>query len=114
MKLLVYVAGPYSHPDPVENTHAACTVGTELFDTGVILPIVPHLSMLFHAIAPRQYEDWLELDLEIVRRCDAVFRMEGESPGADREVAYAKKHRIPVFETRYELIAHQRMMSEPL
>lgn len=35
--------------------------------------------------------------LQTPRRCDALYRMEGDSPGADREVEFANMHNIPVF-----------------
>jgi hypothetical protein len=43
------------------------------------------------------YETWLEMCFVQLSRCDALFRMAGESAGADREVAFAKERGIPVF-----------------
>jgi hypothetical protein len=51
------------------------------------------------------YEDWLAFGLELVERADAVVRIPGESPGADREVAHAVAKEIPVFFGVEELIA---------
>jgi hypothetical protein len=59
-------------------------------------PICPHDSLLLDLIFPLPYGVWLAYSLELVRRCDVVYRMEGESPGADKEVAFAKKLGIPV------------------
>jgi len=97
MKPLVYVAGPYTEPDPVENTRAAFDAGSRLLDTALVVAYVPHMSMFWHFLHPRPYADWLELDLEIVDRCDALLRLPGKSPGADREVERAQRRGIPVF-----------------
>lgn len=97
-KPLVYISGPYTFPDPAENTHRAIRAATELLDSGLVIPVVPHLTMFWHTITPRPYETWLELDLEMVARCDAVLRLPGESPGADRECAHAEALGILVFD----------------
>lgn len=96
---VVYLAGPYSYPDPVENVHRAVKIAADLLDSGGCIPVVPHLSMTWHLIAPRPYEDWLAYDLHIMRRCDAVYRYSGESAGADAEVEEAMRLGIPVFDT---------------
>jgi hypothetical protein len=41
-------------------------------------------------VAPRPYQDWLNLDFEWLKVCDCVLRLEGESKGADQEVELAK------------------------
>lgn len=92
---VVYVAGPYSS-DPVGNTRAACELFHQLFDLG-FAPIIPHLSMLLDFHKPRPWEDWMELDLPIVARSQAVYRMPGPSRGADCETAHAAALGIPVF-----------------
>lgn len=99
MKPLVYVAAPYSAPDPVANTNAAIQVAANLLDTGLCAPIVPHLTLLFHLVTPRPYEVWLDYDLEVLARCDALLRLPGQSSGADGEVAFALEQDIPVFTT---------------
>lgn len=95
MKPLVYIAGPYSHPDPCENTHAAVMVADRILE--FCWPVVPHLSHFWHTMSPKPYPLWLELDLAIMARCDAVLRFGGESSGADAEVAAALKAGQPVF-----------------
>lgn len=100
---VLYVAGPYTS-DPVGNTRVACTLFHELFDMGYA-PIIPHLSLFLDFVKPRTWEDWMVLDLPIVSKCDAVFRMLGESKGADMEVAFAKSIGTPVLYTREELRA---------
>ena len=102
---LVYIAGPYTHPDPVANTNAVIAVASELIDEGLVTPLVPHLTLLWHLVAPRPLDFWYAYDVALLRRCDALFRIEGVSSGADMEVEFAATHRIPVFTGRDELNA---------
>jgi hypothetical protein len=103
-KPLVYVAGPYTHPDPVENTHKAIRAGIALQETGLCAIIIPHLSMLAHVVSPRPPSFWYELDLDQIAHADALYLLPGESWGADREVERAHELDIPVFEQHHELM----------
>lgn len=100
---LVYIAAPYSKPDPVANTHKAIRTANELVDAGLVTPHVPHLTHVWHLVTPRPIDFWYEYDLALLRRCDAVLRIDGESTGADGEVAYAEKVGIPVFRSVADL-----------
>jgi hypothetical protein len=100
-KLLVYVAGPYSATTlegVEENCCRARDVGVELAKCGpTVGPIIPHqLGRGIEVIG--DYEYWCELTLELMRRCDVVYAMQGweNSKGARREVAEANKLGIPV------------------
>jgi hypothetical protein len=94
---LVYLAGPYSSPDPVLNTHTVVEIASRLVDEGLVTPTVPHLTLLWHVIQPRELDFWYEYDLALVARCDAVLRLPGASTGADKETAFAESRGIPVF-----------------
>ncbi len=94
-KLWVYVSGPYTKDDPVVNTRAALDAGTLILNAGHV-PIIPHLSLLWHLIYPRPWGDWIEYDLELIKRCDVLVRLPGESRGADLEVAFAERLQIPI------------------
>lgn len=102
MKYLVYIAGPYTDPDPIENTHKAIVVAARILDRGGV-PFIPHLSMLWHLVDPRPIEFWYAYDLEILARCDIVFRIPGASTGADAEVVEAERLGIPVVFSMDEL-----------
>lgn len=103
---MVYVAGPYSSPDPVANTHETVHRASEMIDDGKVTPVVPHLTLLWHLVAPRtDVEFWYAYDLAILARCDAVLRLDGASTGADREVAFAEEIGKPVFTSKAELYA---------
>lgn len=91
----VYIAGPYSS-DPVENTKRAVLFGAHIRDKYNVRTFVPHFSHFEEQLAPKPYERWLEIDLDWLPLCDVLFRMPGESSGADAEVAAASLAGIPV------------------
>ncbi|MDE2104094.1 MAG: DUF4406 domain-containing protein [Patescibacteria group bacterium] len=100
----VYIAGPYSTGDCVQNSHEAMEVWEQLRSLGFI-PFCPHWSLIQHLVIPLEYEQWLAFDFEWILRCDALLRLPGESSGADREVAFCKAHGIPMFETVTAIMA---------
>lgn len=96
-KPVVYVAGPYTKPDPIENIHVVSHLAVKMIDDGVVTPVVPHMTMLLHLVAPRPVQYWYDYDLEVMARCDAVLRVPGESTGADAEETAAYAQGLPVF-----------------
>lgn len=111
MKKLIYIAAPYTNPDPVANTGFAIWTAQALVDLG-FTPVIPHLNLLWHLLQPHPPEFWYAYDLEILARCDALLRIGGESPRADKEVEYAKEHSIPVFYAIKELQDYDQGKSE--
>ena len=106
----VYVAGPITSGNPFENMLSALAVGQELIEAG-FAPYVPHLTVYWdklHNPGENTWETWLEIDLPWVSKADAVLRLPGESPGADREVALAYKLGIPVYSSVPNLLAGTR------
>lgn len=104
MTPLVYIASPYTHPDPVENTHHVLKLATELYECCDCIPVVPHLTLLWNLVTPRPVDFWYGYDLAVMCRCDAVYRTGGTSVGADREVEIAGRNGIPVFTDRAALV----------
>lgn len=100
---LVYIAGPYTKPDPVENTRRAIEVGEAIEHNLVTNVFIPHLSLLWHIVSPAPIERWYERDHAVLARCDALYRMEGESLGADMEVEFARERGIWVFTDMAEM-----------
>ena len=93
----VYIAGPYTTGDTMANIRTACSYGDIVARRGHA-PMVPHLSGFMEAIYPQGYETWMRIDLAWLAVADAVIRIPGHSPGADREVDEARRLGIPVFE----------------
>jgi len=96
-KPLVYVAGPITG-DPWGCVRQATEIAA-ILDFLNCHAYLPQLSILHEIVAPEPYEHWIEHGLAMVERCDGVWRIPGESPGADREVEHAHQLGIPVFFT---------------
>lgn len=96
---LIYLAGPYTEPDPVENTHRMLRIADALLDAG-FTPLIPHLTFAWHLVSHKRYETWLDYDRELLAHCDVVLRVPGYSNGATRETQYADELGIPVIRPR--------------
>jgi len=93
---LVYIAGPYTESDPEQNVKNAIDTAEKVLAAGMI-PFIPHLSHYWHLRYEHPWETWLQIDGEVLRRCDAVLRIPGKSAGAEHEIQTAKILWIPVF-----------------
>ena len=98
----IYVSGPYSG-NAVKGTRDAILAAEKLKRHGH-LPFVPHLSLLWDLVCPSSYSEWIDYDLAWVCACDALLRLPGESPGADREVEVAKSNDKPIYYSIEEII----------
>jgi len=96
---LVYVAGPLSRPDnpdecDPEKIAAACRAAHEVLEAGFAV-YLPHL-WAHEAVVKRPAAEWLRQDFAVIERCDFLYRMPGQSAGADREVQHAREHHVVV------------------
>lgn len=91
----VYLAWPYSSGVPGWNVQVAINQADLLIRLGYA-PLVPHLSHYIHDQFPQPYEVWMEICLAWIPCSQAVYRLPGESPGADRECELAASLGIPV------------------
>lgn len=109
-RLKIYVASPISNggkanpEERLENVRLAIALFLRLVDMG-LAPVLPALTEYVEIVSGQRlpHATWMAIDLPWVRSCDALFRMAGESTGADIEVAEAKRCSIPVFYTVDEL-----------
>lgn len=101
-KFKVYIAGPYTKGDVGINVRNAMDVCNKLINLGII-PFCPHLMHFQNISYPQSYETWLEYDIEWLKQCDIILRLNGESDGADYEVTVAEHRDMPVFYTIEEL-----------
>jgi hypothetical protein len=88
MKQLIYIASPYTQGDVAVNVATQLDAAHRIMDAGH-LPFAPLLSHFLHLHRARPYEDWVQLDLDLLRKMDALLRLPGESSGADGEVKRA-------------------------
>lgn len=107
----IYVSGPLTRGDVLGHVRDAILAGLALRD-GHCVPIIPHLFALAELVAPRSYDYWLEWDLALLARCDALLRLPGPSRGADIEVLHARELGIPVFHSLAGAIAWATAMDE--
>ena len=98
----IYVAGPYTKGDVVENVHKAIMTGNNLRALGHT-PFIPHLTHFWHFIIQHDIEYWYAYDMEWLEQCEALFRIAGESKGADLEVARARELGLPVYTSFLEI-----------
>lgn len=78
-----------------QGNYVAKTLGHVVF--------IPHLTHFWHMLIPQEYEFWIRQDLEWLKVCDAILRIEGESPGADREIELARSLGLKVYTSVFEI-----------
>jgi len=104
---LLYVSGPmFSQGNLITNIRRAANVGFQAFNRGWA-PIVPHLDILSQLITGyTEAEGYLETDLSIVVKCDALlltlqefdaYTKKGDKTGTMREVELAESLGIPIY-----------------
>jgi nucleoside 2-deoxyribosyltransferase len=99
---VAYVAGPFRAPNAWEieqNIRRAEEVALEVWRTPGWCAICPHTNTrFFQGAAPDKI--WLEGDLEILRRCDAIVLTKNwqKSSGTRAEVKLALTLGIPIFD----------------
>ncbi len=94
---LCYIAGPFTSEQPEQvslNVQRAEEAGLAILRKGHYV-VIPHtMTAGLDGLLP--YETFMDLSLELVRRCDWLLFL-GHSPGADRELALAETRGMAVF-----------------
>ena len=96
---LIYVAGKYrakTENEIFENIIAARKIARRLWEEGWAV-ICPHANTMFMG-GIADDSAFLEGDLEMIRRCDAIYMMNNwwESVGATKELALARELKIQI------------------
>ncbi|HUT88951.1 MAG TPA: DUF1937 family protein [Thermoguttaceae bacterium] len=101
---MIYLASPYSHPDPAiqdQRFQTVCQVAAGMLRAGklVFSPIAHSIPIAEHGV-PNTWAFWWGVDLEILARCDevVVLKLPGwdRSQGVQAEVARARALGKPV------------------
>lgn len=94
---ILYISGPFSDPDPLHgidrNILLASEAALQGWRQGWIV-FCPHKNTSgYQHVSDLPYEVWIEGDLEILRRCDAICMLQGweNSQGARKELALAEE-----------------------
>lgn len=100
----IMIAGPYgfatrTDDQKLENLRKLNAAAFEVFKKGHIPIIGVNMALPIIEVAGKNSysEIMMPLSLSLCERCDAVWRLEGPSEGADKEVAEFKKRGLPVF-----------------
>lgn len=106
---VVYIAGPYRAKSPWEveqNIRRAEELCLQVWRRGHVGVCVHSMCRFFSLAAPD--EVWIEGDLELLSRCDAMLLVPDweNSTGTQGEVEYCRTHGIPFFEDLGECIKH--------
>lgn len=93
---LIYVAGPFRSINPNGKSNSW---GVQSNIMRAMAALCPHANTMFFQDADGCADEvWLEGDLEMLKRCDAVLMTPdwAKSSGARKEAAYAMELGIPV------------------
>ena len=105
-QIRVYIASPYSIGNKERNVVKSLEMADKLMDLGYN-PYVPLLKHFQNKLFPRNESDWIKDDDVWLASCDIVFRMPGESKGADNEESLARCLGKPVCRSIKELDTHK-------
>jgi len=99
----IYIAGPYTKNNIAQNVKEACEIANDIFNEFGLIPFVPHLTHFWHMMFPQSWETWMDYDKEWLKVCNVLYRLPGESKGADIEEEFARGLGIPIVHDFYEL-----------
>lgn len=111
--MLIFLSCPITNGDEATDQDIEKNVAVAIAYEAVLRDlefdvINPALSWYSHKFQPWTHARWMDQAFNILRRCDAVFRVPGESAGAERERLVAEAEDLPYFETLPELLEHER------
>jgi hypothetical protein len=111
---VIYIAGPFRATNPdgspdmfrvQQHVMAAMDLALEVWRMGAVA-LCPHANTMFFTGAAALADSvWLEGDLELLRRCDALITTRNwqDSKGATAEVAFAREYGLWVFHDLVQL-----------
>jgi hypothetical protein len=101
--MLLYISGQYNAPTfegISKNIMEARKVAVNLWEQGFSV-LCPHMNTAHFEVDTQKvtHEDWLQGDLEMLLRCDAIIMLPDweESAGAKIELNCAEQYKIPVY-----------------
>ena len=112
ISLFVYVSGPLSTGNQKRNVARAISAADQLLRAGHY-PFLPHLNVFCDVQCPHSHQAWMTWDLAWLTKCDALIRLPGLSPGAEREVARATSLDLPIFRSVTSFLDFTFSLSPP-
>ena len=107
----IFVSSPYTKGDAAENVRVQLDAFKFLLSEG-FMPFAPLLLHFYAIVHPISYDDCMTYCFEWLESCDYLLRLDGESRGADMEVAKARELGIPVFYSFCELLKEKPNLRE--
>lgn len=114
--MLILIAGPYrsgtnNDPNQIQNNLDKLeSVALPIFEMGHIPIIGEWVALPLLKLAGAEIPGdsiWQKIQYPVahrlIKKCDAILRMPGESKGADMDIAIAKEMEIPVFYSLEEI-----------
>jgi len=102
-KAKIYISSPYSVGDIEASVERQIATASLLIEAGCN-PYVPILNRFIYLRWKKNEEVLLSLNFKWLIACDAVYRLQGNSTIADREVEIAKSKKIPVLYSMMEVL----------
>lgn len=99
----IFISSPYTKGDQIFNVHRQMVVADILLENG-FCPMIPLLNHFWETVSKHDYESYLKMDFEMIKRCDAILRLNGESIGADHEVEFARQCNKQIFNSVKEVL----------
>lgn len=99
----IFISSPYTLGNQNENVRVQLDAFKFLLSEG-FMPFAPLLLHFYDIVHPISYDECMKYCFEWLESCDYLLRLEGESKGADAEVARAIELGIPVFYSFQELL----------
>lgn len=102
---VIYIAGPYTSDTRSgidNNIEHAKKAALELSANGWA-PITPHLNLYhfedYEICGLFDYTTWMDIDVSILMRCDAIFMLKGweHSKGSTHEHALAEQQELKIY-----------------
>ena len=78
------------------NLRQALAAGDAIMNAGGY-PFIPQALFFWAVVTERSWQEWMEYDKVWLLSCDALFRLPGESKGADQEVEWARQAGMAVY-----------------
>lgn len=107
----IYIASPYTLGSQSENVRVQLDAFQFLRSEGFI-PFAPLFLHFYDIVHPISYQECMTYCFEWLSDCDYLLRLEGESKGADLEVAKAIELGIPVFYSFHELLKEKHNLKK--
>jgi hypothetical protein len=102
-KAKIYISSPYLGIDVEASLERQIATAALLIDAGCN-PYAPILNHLIQMKWKKAEEVLYKLDFEWLKECDAVYRLQGNSARADKEVSFAQAKHIPVLYSMMEVL----------